>query len=47
MIKPPTIQTPSGCRSSAPTPVLSISGNAPSKAASVVIKIGRKRSRQA
>jgi hypothetical protein len=46
-ISPPTIATPSGCRSSAPSPVPSISGTAPNSAARVVIRIGRKRSRQA
>ncbi|CNU45384.1 Uncharacterised protein [Salmonella enterica subsp. enterica serovar Bovismorbificans] len=45
--KPPTIAIPNGRRNSAPTPVLNINGNAPSNAASVVIRIGRKRSRQA
>src|SRR6202521_385269 len=44
---PPTIVMPRGWRSSEPTPVPSIKGNAPSKAAMVVIKIGRRRSRQA
>ena len=39
--------TPSGRRSSAPSPKPIASGNAPRIAASVVIKIGRKRSRQA
>ena len=34
-------------KGSLPTPVPSISGSAPSKAASVVIKMGRNRSRQA
>jgi len=38
---------PSGWRSSEPTPLPSISGKAPSNADSVVIRIGRKRSRQA
>ena len=36
--------TPSGRRSSEPVPVPSISGNAASIAANVVIRIGRKRS---
>ncbi len=38
---------PSGRRISAPSPAPSASGSAPSMAASVVIMIGRKRSRQA
>ncbi len=38
---------PSGWRSSEPTPVPSISGSALNSAAAVVIRIGRKRSRQA
>ena len=38
---------PSGCRSSEPTPVPSMSGSAPNSDAQVVIRIGRKRSRQA
>ena len=38
---------PSGRRSSEPGPVAITSGSAPSIAASVVIRIGRKRSRQA
>jgi hypothetical protein len=38
---------PSGWRSSEPVPVPSISGSAPTRAAMVVIRIGRKRSRQA
>ena len=46
-ISPPTMARPSGRRSSAPTPVLSISGTAPSSAAIVVIRIGRRRSRLA
>ena len=46
-ISPPTIVTPSGWRSSEPVPVPSISGNAANSAAIVVIRIGRKRSRQA
>ena len=41
------IATPSGRRSSAPSPKPIASGSAPSAAASVVIRIGRKRSRQA
>ena len=41
------MHSPSGRRSSEPAPVPSISGSAPSIAASVVIRIGRKRSRQA
>ena len=44
---PPTMQMPSGRRSSEPVPVPSISGSAPNSAAMVVIRIGRKRSRQA
>src|SRR3954467_7957088 len=46
-MSPPMIATPSGCRNSAPSPKPIASGNAPSAAASVVIRIGRKRSRQA
>jgi len=46
-ISPPTMTTPSGWRSSLPTPVPSISGSALNSAASVVMRIGRKRSRQA
>ena len=38
---------PSGKRSSEPVPLSSASGSAPNSAASVVIMIGRKRSRQA
>ena len=38
---------PSGRRSSEPGPVAITSGSAPSIAAMVVIRIGRKRSRQA
>ncbi len=38
---------PSGWRSSEPVPVPNISGSAPKIAATVVIRIGRKRSRQA
>ena len=41
------MQMPSGWRSSEPTPVPRISGTAANKAASVVIRIGRKRKRQA
>jgi len=41
------IATPSGRRSSAPSPKPIASGSAPSAAASVVIRIGRKRSRHA
>ena len=41
---PPTITRPSGWRNSAPVPVDSISGSAPNNAASVVIRMGRKRS---
>ena len=39
--------TPSGERSSEPVPLPSISGSAPTRAATVVMRIGRKRSRQA
>ena len=46
-IKPPMMAMPSGWRSSEPVPVPSISGSAPRIAAMVVIRIGRKRSRQA
>ena len=38
---------PSGWRSSEPVPVPSISGSAPSSAAIVVMRIGRKRSSDA
>ena len=38
---------PSGMRSSEPVPLSTASGSAPNSAASVVIMIGRKRSRQA
>ena len=41
------IATPSGRRSSAPSPKPIASGRAPKPAASVVIRIGRKRSRHA
>ena len=41
------IEMPSGKRSSAPVPLSSASGSAPNSAASVVIMIGRNRSRQA
>jgi len=44
---PPMIEMPSGRRSSAPSPKPRASGRAPSMAAMVVIRIGRKRSRQA
>ncbi|MNH33090.1 hypothetical protein D3C79_935800 [compost metagenome] len=44
---PPTTAMPSGWRSSAPAPMPNINGTAPSKAARVVIMIGRKRVRQA
>ena len=43
-MRPPQIAIPSGRRSSEPVPVPSASGSAPKKAASVVIRIGRKRS---
>jgi hypothetical protein len=43
-ISPPKIARPSGRRSSAPSPQPSISGTAANNAASVVIRIGRKRS---
>jgi len=46
-IRPPTIVTPNGWRSSEPVPLPSISGSAAKSAAIVVIRIGRKRSRQA
>jgi hypothetical protein len=46
-IKPPTMVTPSGWRNSLPTPLPSIKGKALSKAHKVVIKIGRKRCKQA
>ena len=45
--RPPTIETPSGRRSSAPSPKPIASGSAPSAAAIVVIMIGRKRSSDA
>ena len=45
--RPPTMVMPSGCRSSEPTPVPNIKGNALASADTVVIRIGRKRSRQA
>ena len=45
--RPPTMAMPSGRRSSAPVPLPSASGRPPSSAASVVIMMGRKRSRQA
>src|SRR5690606_29884310 len=41
---PPTITRPSGWRSSAPEPLANIIGIAANSAASVVIRIGRKRS---
>src|SRR6185312_2899323 len=44
---PPMIATPSGWRSSAPSPKPIASGSATKAAASVVIRIGRKRSRHA
>ena len=43
-ISPPTIAIPSGCRSSAPSPVPRASGTAPSIAAKVVMSIGLRRS---
>jgi hypothetical protein len=46
-IRPPTIVTPKGWRSSEPVPVPSISGKAPKIAAIVVIMIGRKRNSEA
>ena len=46
-IRPPTTARPSGWRSSAPAPRPSAIGSAPIIAASVVIMIGRRRSRQA
>ena len=45
--RPPTMVMPSGRRSSEPAPRPMASGTAPNSAASVVIRIGRKRSRQA
>ncbi len=44
---PPTIAMPSGRRNSDPVPVPMASGRAPSRAAIVVIMIGRNRNRQA
>ena len=44
---PPTMAMPSGRRSSEPAPMPIASGTAPNSAARVVIRIGRKRSRQA
>ena len=41
------MEMPSGKRNSAPVPLSIASGSAPNNAASVVIMIGRKRSRQA
>ena len=41
---PPTIEMPRGWRSSEPMPVPTISGKAPNRAATVVIRMGRKRS---
>ena len=41
------MEMPSGNRSSAPVPLSTASGSAPNNAASVVIMIGRNRSRQA
>ena len=41
------IEMPSGKRNSAPVPLSTASGSAPNSAASVVIMIGRNRSRQA
>ena len=46
-IKPPTMVTPNGWRSSEPVPLPSIKGSAAKSAAMVVIRIGRKRNRQA
>ena len=46
-IRPPTMATPSGRRSSEPAPELSIKGSAPSRAAMVVIRMGLKRSSEA
>ena len=46
-INPPMIVMPSGRRSSEPVPLPSASGSAPSMAAIVVMRIGRKRRRQA
>ena len=47
MTRPPMMVMPKGRRSSEPTPVPRARGNAPSRAAMVVIMMGRKRSRQA
>ena len=44
--RPPTMLMPSGRRSSEPAPRPIASGSAPNSAASVVIRIGRKRSRR-
>jgi hypothetical protein len=44
-IDPPTIEMPSGWRSSAPSPKPIANGTAPSIAAEVVVMIGRKRFR--
>ncbi len=41
------IDTPSGKRNSAPVPLSIANSNAPNKAASVVIMMGRKRSKHA
>ncbi len=46
-IRPPMMASPSGRRSSEPVPVPTSSGKAPSIAARVVIRIGRKRSSEA
>ena len=46
-MSPPTMEMPSGRRISAPSPLPSASGSAPSMAAIVVIMIGRKRMREA
>ena len=46
-VRPPMIARPSGRRSSEPVPLPSSIGSAPSMAASVVIRIGRKRSSDA
>ncbi len=47
MRSPPTIEMPSGRRSSEPVPLPSASGTPPRSAANVVIMIGRNRSRHA
>ena len=46
-MSPPTIVMPSGWRSSEPVPLPRASGTPPNRAAMVVMRIGRKRSRHA